>query len=669
MKSHRLLPPLVTLLFACAPLCAQDGEPDPDLAHARATFHTFSKAAVQAKDDPEKMTRARTCLDLSEVDEEAQAKVGGARVLELRRVLEAVKHVPEQLIPDDPKAEAFVLYRDPRGAGEIVLDRVGRNWLFSAETVAQIPALARVVDARRKAAEAAKAKGEPAPDPSGALPVATPTPQGPPVAPRYEHVADWLRAHVPDTLRGRAFLLEIWQWIGLVLLAALGVLVHLVVIRLLAAVIVRALKSQEMEADSKEARNGVRPFGLLVMAGVWWLGLSWLGLHADVLRFVSTGIKTVAAIAGVWGAYRLVDVIAGALERKAALSESKFDDLLVPLVRKSLKVAVVAFGVVFVADVLQFSIKSLLAGLGLGGLAFALAAQDTVKNFFGSLTVVLDRPFEVGDWVLIDGIEGSVEELGFRSTRIRTFHNSVITIPNAKLLTAVVDNMGRRQYRRWTTKLGVAYRTTPEQLEALTEGIRELIRTHPYTRKDYFQVYVTGFADSAIEILVYTFFTTPDWGRELRERQRLILDMLRLCEALGVEIAFPTQTLHVVNVNEAETAERAAEDAVRARTSDEAQNVGRLTAQRLLAPEARRTQRLVANELAEDRRRELEEERRRREESARAAAAAESEPEAEASESELSESEQVKKPIETEARGNDADADGGGEGEGGGEGG
>jgi len=659
VKPPRLLLPLALLLFATAPLWAQEGEPDPELAHARATFHTFSKAAVQAKDDPEKMARARTCLDLSDVDEEAQAKVGAERVLQLRQVLEAVKHVPEGLIPDDPKAEAFVLYRDPGGAGEIVLDRVGRNWLFSGESVEQIPDLAKAVEARRQAAAAAKEKGEPAPDPSGAGPVAKPKVKGPPVAPKYEHVADWLRAHVPDTLRGRAFLLEIWQWIGLALLATLGILVHLVVIRLLAAVIVRALKSQEMEADVKEARNGVRPFGLLVMAGVWWLGLSWLGLHADVLRFVSTGIKTVAAIAGVWGAYRLVDVISGALERKAARSESKFDDLLVPLVRKSLKVAVVAFGAVFVADVLQFSIKSLLAGLGLGGLAFALAAQDTVKNFFGSLTVVLDRPFEVGDWVLIDGIEGSVEELGFRSTRIRTFHNSVITIPNAKLLTAVVDNMGRRQYRRWTTKLGVAYHTTPDQLEALTEGIRELIRTHPYTRKDYFQVYVTGLADSAIEILIYTFFTTPDWGRELRERQRLILDMLRLCEALGVDIAFPTQTLHVVNVNEAETAERAAEDAIRVSTSDEAQNVGRLTAQRLLAPEARRTQRLFANELEMDRRRELEEERRRALQQAKS--------EEESAEEDEEESEEQKKPIETEARGNDADADGGA-GDGGGEG-
>ena len=121
----------------------------------------------------------------------------------------------------------------------------------------------------------------------------------------------------------------------------------------------------------------------------------------------------------------------------------------------------------------------------------------TVKNFFGSLTLVMDRPFEVGDWVLIDDVEGSVEEVGFRSTRVRTFYQSVISLPNSKLLTAVVDNMGARRFRRWTTKLGVTYDTPPDTLDAFCEGLRELVRQHPHTRKDYFHVYVVGFAESS----------------------------------------------------------------------------------------------------------------------------------------------------------------------------
>jgi MscS family membrane protein len=241
----------------------------------------------------------------------------------------------------------------------------------------------------------------------------------------------------------------------------------------------------------------------------------------------------------------LVDIAAIIVGQKAAASESKLDDLLVPLVRKTLKVFVAAFGLVFIAGNLDIDVSSLLAGLGLGGLAFALAAQDTVKNLFGSLTILVDRPFAVGDWVLIDNVEGTVEEVGIRSTRVRTFYNSQITVPNANLISANVDNFGARQYRRWKATLGLTYDTAPDKIEAFCEGMRELVRHHPYTRKDYFEIHFNNFGGASLDILLYVFFETPDWSTELRERHRLGLDILRLAEQLGVEFAFPTQTLHI----------------------------------------------------------------------------------------------------------------------------
>jgi MscS family membrane protein len=190
-------------------------------------------------------------------------------------------------------------------------------------------------------------------------------------------------------------------------------------------------------------------------------------------------------------------------------------------------------------------ISSLLTGLGLGGLAFALAAQDTVKNLFGSLTVLLDKPFNVGDWVKIGDLEGTVEEVGFRTTRIRTFYNSLITMPNANLISTAVDNLGARTYRRWKTMLSLTYDTPPEKFEEFCEGIRELVRKHPDTRKDYFHVYANEFGAASLDVLVYVFFRTPGWGEELGARHTLFLDILRLARDLGVEFAFPTQTLHV----------------------------------------------------------------------------------------------------------------------------
>jgi MscS family membrane protein len=202
-------------------------------------------------------------------------------------------------------------------------------------------------------------------------------------------------------------------------------------------------------------------------------------------------------------------------------------------------------GVLFVAQNLNVNVTSLVAGLGIGGLAFALAAKDTVENLFGSFTVLMDRPFQIGDWVVIGELEGTVEELGLRSTRIRTFYNSVITVPNSRLVHTAVDNLGARRYRRVKCMISVQYDTPPERLDAFCEGIRELIRRHPYTRKDYYLVYFNEFADSSLNILLYAFHETPDWPTELRERHRLFTDVVRLAQRLGIEFAFPTRTLHL----------------------------------------------------------------------------------------------------------------------------
>ena len=260
---------------------------------------------------------------------------------------------------------------------------------------------------------------------------------------------------------------------------------------------------------------------------------------------VTVALKFFTVVASVWTAFRFIDWIATVITRKAAGTETKFDDLLIPLVRKALKAFSICVGLVLFADVFQLDVTALIGGLGIGGAALAFASQDTLSNLFGSLTVLADRPFEIGDWIVSDGVEGTVENVGMRSTRVRTFYNSVIVLPNSRLTTAVVDNMGKREFRRFTTKLGVQYDTTPEQLEAFCEAIREIIRRHPYTRKDYFQVYVNDLAASSIDILLYMFFECTDWPTELRERHRLLTDIMRVAQRLGVQFAFPTQTLHL----------------------------------------------------------------------------------------------------------------------------
>ena len=391
--------------------------------------------------------------------------------------------------------------------------------------------------------------------PGAAAPAAADAQLAAPASP----LADWLRNQLPESFTRRAFLLENWQWLGLLIVVMIGVIIE----RFLTVFVglwIRRLTRREEKKEGKEKtdqdkvdearqrqvrRSFTRPLGLMAMAFVWLALLPVLNLPQAAAAPLLFASRLIAAASGLWAAYRLVDLIGAYLVQAAARTESRFDDILVPMVRRSLKIVVLAIGVIFILDNLDVDIWGLLAGVGIGGVAVALAAKDTVENLFGSVTVLTDRPFQIGDWVKIGDVEGSVEELGFRSTRIRTFYNSLITVPNAKMTTAVIDNMGRRRYRRVKCSLGIGYDTPPATIDAFCEGIRELIRVHPYTRKDYYMVYLHEFAESSLNILLYAFHEVPDWGTELRERHRLFADIIRLANRLGVSFAFPTRTLHL----------------------------------------------------------------------------------------------------------------------------
>ncbi|MBD3869278.1 MAG: mechanosensitive ion channel family protein [Acidobacteria bacterium] len=357
--------------------------------------------------------------------------------------------------------------------------------------------------------------------------------------------ADWIRERVPEILKNPFFVLEGWQWVSLVAIVLVGVVIDRTVRHILAFWLRRLLAKNAAALEMEKEIRLEQPVGILVMAFAWSGMMHLLDLPEGALTILTLAVRVVIAVSGVWASYRLADLLGAWLATMAARTESTLDDLLVPMVRRALKIIVTAFGLVFIAQNLNVDVTSLLAGLGIGGLAFALAAKDTIENLFGSLTVLADRPFKIGDWVVIGDLEGTVEELGLRSTRIRTFYNSLITVPNSNLVNTAVDNYGERSYRRISTVLSVQYDTPPETIEAFCEGIRELIRLHPYTRKDFYLVNFDRFDASSLGIRLYCFHEAPDWGTELRERQRLYIDILYLARKLGVEFAFPTQTLHV----------------------------------------------------------------------------------------------------------------------------
>ncbi len=490
------------------------------LASPRATMETFLHAMNDIKrGEPERIDAAISTLDLEGVNVLIRTERGTDLAWTLLEVMDRTRLVDTKKVPKHTEGEPWQFAEYQNGAIRISRQPDGR-WLFDAQSLDKLPAiLEELADAKRVAG---------ADEDTSHLPF---------------HLR--LRSHLPPVLKQEIFLLENWRWLGLLIIAAAGVLVDATVSFLL-RLFMRGWRGRVGHGAFNEVSDRMlRPLGMVAMALVWWVGINLLGLPERALLVLLIAVKFLASAAGVWTAYRLVDLVSAWLERRARLTTNKVDDVLAPLITRTLKIFVTVVGIIFVADNLNVDVTGLIAGLGLGGLAFALAAKDMVQNLFGSVTILLDRTFTVGDWIKVGDQEGSVESLGFRSTRIRTFYNSVVTVPNSQFITATVDNMGERRYRRLSTKFAIAYDTPPDRIESFCEGIREIVRQHPYMRKDYYHVYLNGLGDSALEVLVYVFWQTPDWSTELRERHRFLMDCLRLAKRLGVEYAFPTQTLYV----------------------------------------------------------------------------------------------------------------------------
>ena len=341
--------------------------------------------------------------------------------------------------------------------------------------------------------------------------------------------------------------IEVWQFIGLGAMALIIVVVHFLVVWALSTAIKQRTVSKRHEFWHQELASLHRPFFLMLGAITLAIGFPVLDFDADVEQVVKIFANFASTFAGVLVGFRLVDVAADYWREIAEETDSKLDDQLVPLARTAGKIFVGAIGAIFILQNLNINITSLVAGLGIGGVAIALASQDTLKNLLGGATILADKPFQVGDWVIVGDIEGTVEQVGFRSTRIRTFADSLITVPNARMTDTAVNNMGQRTWRRYYTTVGLAYHTDPDRIQAFVEGIRAIVRSADDMRHDYYIVELHSFGDSALNVMVYTFIAASTWNEELRTRHVFNLNMIRLANELQVEFAFPTQTLHVAS--------------------------------------------------------------------------------------------------------------------------
>ena len=309
------------------------------------------------------------------------------------------------------------------------------------------------------------------------------------------------------------------------------------------------------EFDDKMVPAMRAPVGWMVFVIGLFIALTILNLSPEWDKAILLGVKAATMTIVFWGILKAVDVLA-----ETMMGIAKQKDMAVygfiPLIQKAARTFLLVVAVILVVQNLGYSVSSLLAGLGIGGLAVALAAQETLGNFFGSVSLVADRPFKVGDWIQVgDKVDGDVEAIGMRSTKVRTWSKSLMSIPNKVLANEMIENWSRMPKRRVKQYIGVTYSTPADTMHDLVEDIKQLLRDDEGVQQDFILVNFTDFGDSSLQILVYYFTTTTAWLKHMDIRQRINIKIMKAVEVRGASMAFPTRSLHF----EGEIAERIAD--------------------------------------------------------------------------------------------------------------
>lgn len=339
---------------------------------------------------------------------------------------------------------------------------------------------------------------------------------------------------------------ETWRLVSLfsvILVAGIGIKINKAALLATAA----RLDARQRRVSAATLRSLVRSLGLLVVALAVPTGAVFLTMDPSIRSLVHVVSNILLSLAVGFTLYQLIDVIYLWLLERTARSKSKMDDMLVPIVQTTLRVTIVALTLLQIAQSLTDKpLTSILAGLGVGGLAVALAAQDTIKHFFGSIVLFADKPFQVGERIVVDTTDGVIEEVGFRSTRIRTLEGHLVTIPNGDLANKVITNIDRRPHIRYLTKIGITYDTPPGQVEQALQILRELLKNHEGHHPDFPpRVEFSDFGAFSLNLQIIFWYHPPDYWRYLSFVTKLHLQILERFNAEGIAFAFPTQTLHL----------------------------------------------------------------------------------------------------------------------------
>lgn len=512
---------LLSVLAVAGQCQAETG--NSGLETPRATLSTYLTALNEVPPDTKDAAR---CLDLEEVPALIRDSQGPRLAVQLFGILNRTKYIDLESVPSNPEGADYVIPLRIRMDGAMrdlppLVLRRGSNgaWRIARETVGAIPETWSAVQGQPVLGDLKDLK---------------------PILPVWDA---WAATNLPRFWLHKG-ILEVanWKWAALLSALAIGYLAG-VVVRTAAKLLLR-LRTGPFGSTLPKAQldSAGRGIGLFVMGSVfgWFVHSLLLPQEPNAgAMLLSLVLQTVG---GTWVAVAAVESLINRLTPRVADSD-RAERLFLPILRNLGKVVVGAIAVLFFLQRIGFDVTGLIAGLGIGGVVVALAAKDSVENLFGSFTLIFEMPFQIGDWIIADGIEGTVEEISLRSTTLRTFHDSTLLVPNSKFIASPVENMGRRRYRRMKVTLGITYDATPDQVEHFVKSLREYILGHPKTWNDKIHIVFNNYGPSSLDILLYLFIDAADWGEELVTREEILLEVMRIAERCDVHFAFPTQKM------------------------------------------------------------------------------------------------------------------------------
>jgi len=552
-KVHIFLSPLIIILLVAKTLAAADPRPlaPPDTSSPRATLKSFqdimgeygrllkedihTKSRVSELSNDFLENKAARCLDLSNIPKERIEDVGNDTMAILQEILDRIELPRYKDIPDNAAVQVRKLSRWTIPYTEITIVKIKEGplegeWLFSSETVARSNEFFKKVKDLPYRPDAVVGQIRPQ---VGLYEYQV-------FFPEESFPSEWID-ELPDWLKAIYYEHPLWKWVGIVLTLLSGILIFVLILKL----------NRHIEARQNEDKDPVHWQRLLLPAFGWGFAKLADEIIDEQLNAVGTvdsvieiGLWTISLVCLAWFIITFGGIVASSIAGSSRLKSKKVNTYLISITLRILSVIIAVWIVVDGLEDLGISLVPLLAGLGVGGFAIALAVRPTLENFIGGIILFLDKPVNVGDICCFGDQIGFVESIGIRTTRIRKYEDTIVSIPNAEFSQMQLENLSERERTLFQVVLALRYETTAEQLRYVLTKMRKMLIGHPKVSSKLLRVRLLRFGDSSLDIEVFAYIRTNDYPEYWAIREDLNLRIMDIVKEAGTGFAFPSQTTY-----------------------------------------------------------------------------------------------------------------------------